>query len=48
MYLGTERGIIVGKGFYELVVGIDYVVVFNKNESDAAYTGAVLVGCFKV
>lgn len=48
MYLGTERGIIVGGGFYELVVGINYVVVFDKNESNTAYAGAVLVGCFKV
>jgi len=40
VYLGTERGIIVRSWFYQLVISIDNLVVFYKNESDTANTKA--------
>ena len=47
MYLGTERRIIVRSWFYQLVISIDNLVVFYKNESDTANTAAVLVAVSK-
>jgi len=48
VYLGVKITIKVRSWFYQLVISIDNLVVFYKNESDTANTAAVLVGGFKV